>query len=105
MIEEARLKEMDPVRKQLAMDEMFREGQRTEHKGIKPARDRIKDYKVKTIKRSLMAMPSRQVASNKLLPSNPSEADMSVKDRPTTAAGASQAGLSAAPTAVTGGLG
>lgn len=104
-IEEARLREMDPVRKQQAMDEMFREGQRTEHKGIKPARDRIKDYKVKTFKRSLIsAMPSRQAASNRLLPTNPSEADVSLKDRPTTAAGGSQMGMSAAPTAATGGL-
>ena len=59
-VEEARLIEMDPVRKQAAIDEKFRDGQRTEHKGIKPARERIKDYRVKTIKRSLIsAMPSR----------------------------------------------
>lgn len=59
-VEEARLKEMDPVRRQKEIDDAFRLGQRTEHKGIKPAKERIKDYKVKTIKRSLIsAMPSR----------------------------------------------
>lgn len=49
-VEEARLIEMDEVRRQAEIDYMFSEGMRTEHKGILPARDRIKNYKIKTIR-------------------------------------------------------
>ena len=35
------------------MREIFEEQERTDHKGILPAKDRIKQYKTKTIRRNI----------------------------------------------------
>jgi hypothetical protein len=45
---------MDTFIQEKRMDEMFEDGERTEHKGIAPARERIKNFKVRSImKRNL----------------------------------------------------
>ena len=82
--------------------------QRTDHKGIIPPKDRIKNYKIHTIKR---AIPSAMPAITKgLLPQKsadfkiaPTSAKWEVDKRPVTAAFSMQ-GMSEATTAVSGGL-
>lgn len=52
-IEEKRLEYMDDEKHEAYMREMFEHEERTEHKGIMPARDRIRQYKTKHIRRNL----------------------------------------------------
>lgn len=58
-VEKKRLEFMDDERHDRYMKDLFEDGERTEHKGILPARDRIKQYKTKNIRRNIIsAMPS-----------------------------------------------
>ena len=53
-VEEARLEVMDDDKHDRKLRDMFLyPPERTEHKGIIPARERIKQYKTKTIRRNL----------------------------------------------------
>lgn len=86
------------------MREIFEDSKRTEHKGVPPARDRIKSYKVKGIKRNVpSAFPtitdkkSMHIQSQPNIKAVPSSAKEIGLLRPTTAV----VPLSEAPTAVT----
>lgn len=52
-VEKKRLEYMDDENHDRYMREMFYNEERTEHKGILPARDRIKQYKTKNIRRNI----------------------------------------------------
>lgn len=52
-VEKKRLEIMDDENHDRYMREMFYNEERTEHKGILPARDRIKQYKTKNIRRNI----------------------------------------------------
>jgi len=91
------------------MRDIFKFEQRTEHKGVLPAKDRLKSYKTKNIKRHIpSAVPQslqgkrlqsiQSVSDLKVMPSSAKEAAMV---RPTTAA-VSHFGISDAPTAISG---
>lgn len=95
------------------MKDIFAEGERTDHKGIIPAKDRIKQYKTRLIKRQApsTALPGGPQPRREL-PIFQSQQDFKVMPasakevkgpRPVTAA-ASHLGLSEAPTAASGGL-
>lgn len=46
---------MDDENHDKYMREMFYNEERTEHKGVLPARDRIKQYKTKNIRRNIIS--------------------------------------------------
>ena len=59
-VEEKRLEIMDDDKHDKMLRAMFEYDERTEHKGIIPARERIKQYKTKTIRRNLpSALPTQ----------------------------------------------
>jgi hypothetical protein len=53
LVEEKRLEVMDDDKHDRKLRDMFLYEERTEHKGIIPARERIKQYKTKNIRRNL----------------------------------------------------
>lgn len=86
---------------------MFEEEERTEHKGILPANQRIKQYKIKTIKRNL---PSAMTQSTSTIQPrltgvqsslNLQKGELGKDGRPTTAAMGSTTGVSDLQTAAT----
>lgn len=91
------------------MREMFYNEERTEHKGILPARDRIRQYKTKNIRRNIIsAMPQSKsqvqksmngVKSQAILQTVPEDGKVKFADRPITAGVTSMNGQSEAPTA------
>ena len=56
---------MDDVNHDLYMKDLFYNLERTEHKGILPARDRIKQYKVKNIRRQINTATASKSAHGK----------------------------------------
>lgn len=92
-VEEKRLEIMDDDKHDKMLRAMFEYDERTEHKGIIPARERIKQYKTKTIRRNLpSALPTQPTAKSRMQGVQ-SQADLkapTTKDfggvRPTTAA-------------------
>ena len=63
-----RLEFMDDEKHDRYMREMFYHEERTEHKGILPARDRIKQYKTKNIRRNITtANPNKSQNASKLM--------------------------------------
>ena len=59
----------DPIAAAERFDEMFREEERTEHKHIAPARDRIKQFRVnkpRPMKRNMPSAVSQQNFGNRL---------------------------------------
>ena len=114
-VEERRLEIMDDDNHDKYLRAMFEYYERTEHKGIIPARDRIKQYKTKTIRRNLPSALPTQPAQR--MQGVQSQADLMMKGasaakdfagvRPTTAATgvASAFGQSEALTAATAGIG
>lgn len=101
---------MDDDKHDKYMREMFQfPEERTEHKGIIPARERIKQYKCKNIRRNLpSALPPKVETSKQRMVGVQSQADLKVATstkegaRPTTAGIASTFGQSEAPTAASG---
>jgi hypothetical protein len=108
-VEKRRLEIMDDEIHDRYIREMFEEGERTEHKGILPARDRIKQYKTKNIRRNITtAFPTSKSLNNKKnigaqsvsnLQTVPEDGKVKFADRPITAGVASMNGQSEAPTA------
>ena len=82
---------MDPAAQAERFDEMFREEERTEHKHIMPARDRIKQFRVKKpgFKRNMPSAVSQQNLATRLT---------GAKSTANLATGKSQVGLDARPT-------
>lgn len=81
------------------MKEMFYNEERTEHKGILPARDRIKQYKTKTLRRNINTahsntrdMKMNGAKSMATLQTVPEDVKVKFADRPTTAGIASMTG-------------
>lgn len=104
-VEEKRLEYMDDDKHDKYLRDMFAWEERTEHKGIIPARERIKQYKTKNIRRNLpSALPPKAQAGKSRMLGVQSQADLkaaaSAKGmaRPTTA-GLSAFGQSEALTA------
>lgn len=99
-MEEKRLEFIDDEKHEQYMREIFKADERTDHKGILPAKDRIKQYKTKAIRRNIQwpygitIHSSQDIKGIKTRDNN--------KMRPVTAA-ASNFGLSDAPTAFTRG--
>lgn len=91
------------------MRDIFEFDERTEHKGVLPAKDRIKQYRTKNIKRSIPSAAPGLKGSRlhtiqstndlKVMPGSAKEANL---QRPTTAA-VSHFGMSDAPTAISAG--
>lgn len=52
-VEKKRLEYMDDEKHERYMRTMFQEEERTEHSGVPPAKDRIKNYKCRSIKRTI----------------------------------------------------
>ena len=90
---------------------MFQEEERTEHSGVPPAKDRIKNYKCRSIKRTIpsAAAPTQIVQRNNFIQGSKSQADFKMipsttkeGTRPITAGIMSNFGQSEAPTAISG---
>ena len=65
-VEKKRLEFMDDENHDRYMRDMFYNEERTEHKGILPARDRIRQYKTKNIRRNIIsAMPQSKSVTQK----------------------------------------
>ena len=60
LVEQERLEVMDDDKHDRMMRDMFLDYERTEHKGIIPARERIKQYKTKNIRRNLPSALPKQ---------------------------------------------
>lgn len=108
--EKKRAEYMDDEQHERYMKDIFAEGERTDHKGIIPAKDRIKQYKTRLIKRQAPGTAAPGAQPRRELPIFQSQPDFklmpaSAKEvkgpRPVTAA-ASHLGLSEAPTAASG---
>ena len=65
-IEEKRLEVMDDDKHDRKLRDMFRYDERTEHKGIIPARERIKQYKTKNIRRQLPTSMSKPTGKSRM---------------------------------------
>lgn len=116
-VEEKRLEVMDDDKHDRKLRDMFLDWgdgrvERTEHKGIIPARERIKQYKTKNIRRNLPSAILKQPGGKSRMHGVQSQVDLkapsSTKEalgaRPTTAGIASAFGQSEALTAASAGL-
>jgi hypothetical protein len=109
-VEARRLELMDDDNHDKMLRAMFEYDERTEHKGIIPARERIKQYKTKNIRRNLPSALPKGTGKSRMQGVQ-SQADLTAptaKDfagaRPTTAGVTSAFGQSEALTAATLGL-
>jgi hypothetical protein len=94
-VEQKRLEYMDDEQHDRYMREMFYNEERTEHKGVLPARERIKQYKTKSIRRNITtAVGSKSVVTKKggnlsqslnTLQIVPEDGKVKFDDRPITA--------------------
>lgn len=112
-MEEKRLEFLDDERHEQYMREIFEAEERTDHKGILPAKDRIRQYKTKNIRRNIPSafpnasqqttrLKSSMIKSTQEFKGMPPQGAKDDKIRPVTAA-ASNFGMSEAPTAFTAG--
>ncbi len=105
-IEERREELKDDEQHDKYLKDMFYNEERTEHKGILPARERIKQYKTKVIRRQQGLPPRSSLQQKYRMIGVSSTADIKQQstakaaDRPTTAGIASTFGISDNQTAV-----
>lgn len=108
LIEEKQMELLDEIKRDKNMREMFQMEERTEILGILPAKDRIKNYKVKALRKNLpSALPPKtgflqsRIAGVKSTTNLQAKARPKGEERPVTAGLVSTFGISEAQTNVT----
>ena len=108
LIEEKQMELLDEIRRDKEMREMFHMEERTEILGILPAKDRIKNYKVKALRKNLpSALPLKAGILQSRIAGVKSTTNLQAKlrpkgeERPVTAGMVSTFGISEAQTNIT----